>query len=74
MKLGFFVLLFVLSGCATPYQDMGLRGGVEAQRMTVDTYRIIARGNGYTGGTTIQDYTMLKAAETPSPNRKAKQG
>jgi hypothetical protein len=26
--------------------------------------RCVARGNAYTGGTTIQDYTLLKAAET----------
>lgn len=61
------ILLFsmiLVGGCATPYQDMGFSGGVEAQRMTADTYRIVARGNGYTSGTTIQDYTMLKAAET----------
>jgi hypothetical protein len=42
---------------------MGFRGGVEAQRMTADTYRIVARGNAYTAGTAIQDYTLLKAAE-----------
>lgn len=57
-------LALVLSGCSTPYQGMGFAGGVEAQQMTADTYRIVARGNGFTGATTIQDYTMLKAAET----------
>lgn len=53
-----------LSGCATKYQDMGVTGGVAAQQMTANTYRIMARGNGYTSGTTVQDYMMLKAAET----------
>jgi len=43
---------------------MGLMGGVEAQQMTADTYRIVVRGNGYTGGQTVQDFTILKAAET----------
>jgi hypothetical protein len=43
---------------------MGLAGGVEAAPMTNDTYRISARGNGYTDATTIQDYVYLKAAET----------
>ena len=34
-----------LTACTTPYQDMGLRGGVEAQQITADTYRIpAARG------------------------------
>jgi hypothetical protein len=58
--------LFVLGliGCSTPYQTMGFSGGVEAQQMTSSTYRIVARGNGYTSGTAIQDYVTLKAAET----------
>src|SRR5262245_47441519 len=64
MRYILFAILIELSGCATPYQDMGFLGGVEAQQMTADTYRIVARGNGYTGGNTIQDYTILKAAET----------
>src|SRR5215467_11206208 len=58
------LLILALGGCATPYQEMGFTGGVAAQRMTADTYRIVARGNAYTGGTAIQDYTLLKAAET----------
>lgn len=58
------LVLAVLTGCATKYQSMGLTGGVEAQQITTDKYRIIARGNGYTSSTTIQDYVLLKAAET----------
>jgi hypothetical protein len=53
-----------LLGCATKYQEMGFTGGVSAQQITADTWRIIARGNAYTGGTQIQDYVLLKAAET----------
>src|SRR5262249_57668333 len=64
MRIVAVVLLLALAGCATPYQNMGFMGGVEAQQMTADPYRIVARGNGYTGSTTIQDYTLLKAAET----------
>jgi hypothetical protein len=47
---------------------MGFSGGVEAQQMTADTFRIVARGNAYTGTNTVQDYTMLKAAETTKQN------
>jgi hypothetical protein len=54
----------MLAGCATTYGDMGLTGGVDAAPMTNDTFRISARGNGFTDATTIQDYAMLKAAET----------
>ena len=57
-------LCLFLAGCATKYQDMGFTGGVKAERITTDTYRIVARGNGYTDKTTIQDYVLLKAAET----------
>lgn len=58
------LVVLVLVGCSTPYQSMGFSGGVEAQQMTANTYRIVARGNGYTSGTVIQDYVALKAAET----------
>lgn len=54
----------LLSACSTPYQEMGLAGGVTAQQVTANTYRIVSRGNSYASGTTIQDFTMLKAAET----------
>ncbi|MBC7871100.1 MAG: hypothetical protein H7Y09_09710 [Chitinophagaceae bacterium] len=56
--------VLALTACATKYQDMGMAGGVAAQQMTKDTYRIVSRGNGYTAPTVVQDYTMLKAAET----------
>jgi hypothetical protein len=53
-----------LAGCSTKYQEMGFTGGVSAQRMTSEVVRISARGNGYTSNTKIQDYALLKAAET----------
>jgi hypothetical protein len=58
------LLLLVTAGCATKYQEMGFSGGVTAQQVTADTYRIVARGNAYTSGTAIQDFVLLKAAET----------
>lgn len=57
-------LSIALSGCATKYQEMGLTGGVSAAPITDDTFRISARGNGYTNQATVQDYVLLKAAET----------
>ena len=47
---------------------MGFSGGVSAQQMTADTFRIVARGNGYTDTTTIRDFAMLKAAEATRQN------
>ncbi len=57
-------LCLLLAGCSTPYQELGLTGGVASQRITATTYRIKSRGNGYTDRATVQDYTLLKAAET----------
>ncbi|CDZ62591.1 Hypothetical protein NGAL_HAMBI2605_20460 [Neorhizobium galegae bv. orientalis] len=54
----------MLAGCQTQYQEMSFTGGVSAMPITGDTYRIVSRGNGYTDATTVQDYSLLKAAET----------
>ena len=64
MRACLLLLTLLLGACSTPYQGMGLSGGVESQQLTADTYRIIARGNSYTSATSIQDYALLKAAET----------
>ncbi len=64
VRRSIFYIALILTGCSTPYQDMGLSGGVAAFPMTANTYRIEARGNGYTLATSISDYVMLKAAET----------
>jgi hypothetical protein len=65
MRVGVAALAVLgLVGCSTPYQTMGFSGGVEAQQMTANTFRIVARGNGFTNAITIQDYVALKAAET----------
>jgi len=42
--------------CSSRYQEMGLTGGVTAQPVMTDVYRIVARGNGYTGQATVQDF------------------
>ena len=54
----------VLAGCASRYQEMGPTGGVTAAKMTEDVYRVSARGNALTEPTRIQDFVLLKAAET----------
>jgi hypothetical protein len=58
----------VLGGCATKYQEMGLTGGVTAEPVMTDVYRIVARGNGYTSTDRVQDFVLLKAAETTLAN------
>jgi hypothetical protein len=61
-------LVTLLSACATQYSrdGMGFSGGVEAQMITNDTARISARGNGFTDKARVQDFVLLKAAETAS--------
>jgi hypothetical protein len=54
----------ILSGCGTKYQEMGFTGGVAAEPVMTDVYRIVARGNGYTSPDRVQDFALLKAAET----------
>lgn len=56
--------MLALSACSTPYGKMGLMGGVEAMPVSNDTVRISAVGNGYTSQGQIQDFVLLKAAET----------
>jgi hypothetical protein len=51
----------------------GFSGGVTAQRMTTDTYRIVARGNTYMGATAIEDYTLLTVRRPRRPNRRVPQ-
>jgi len=62
--LAIVALCAALGGCATKYQEMGFTGGVAAQQITADTWRIQSRGNAYTASSTVQDYVLLKAAET----------
>lgn len=54
----------MLAGCAAQYGDMGLTGGVTAEQMSSDTWRISAAGNAYTSSNKIQDFVLLKSAET----------
>mgnify|MGYP003138148067 CR=1 FL=1 len=63
-SLAAIALLLTVQACSTTYGDMSSMGGVSAVPITSDTYRISARGNGFTDATTIQDYSLLKAAET----------
>lgn len=55
---------FMLVACATKYQEMGFTGGVEAEPVMTDVFRIVAHGNGYTSPDRVQDFTLMKAAET----------
>ena len=57
-----FLTLFLFA-CSTPYQDMGLLGGVSATQIDANTMRISARGNGFSDIGQMKDYVLLRAAE-----------
>jgi hypothetical protein len=63
-KLIIPTLLLALTACATPYQESGLLGGVSASQIGRDTYRIEGRLNAYSSASMLQDYLLLRAAET----------
>jgi hypothetical protein len=63
-----FMLLCSLAACATPYQEMGMRGGVETTQLSSDTWRISARGNAFTDATKVQDFVLLRAAQLAMAN------
>lgn len=69
MRSGFIgaVVFCALAGCtplSTPYTEEGLGGGVAATAVSADVYRVTAYGNGATTPAQIQDYVLLKSAET----------
>lgn len=57
------IIALILTGCATPYQTSGFRGGVSATPLNDSVYEIRARGNGYTSASTTKDHALLKSAE-----------
>ena len=53
------------SACATTYGEIGFwEDGVAADQLASDTFRIRSRGNGATEHATIEDFALLRAAET----------
>lgn len=61
--IGITALGLLLASCATKYGDMGYAGGVKAEQVTSDIWRVVARGNGYTASSKVQDFVLLKSAE-----------
>ncbi len=56
-------LALFLSACATPYQEMGFRGGYTEVQLDENVFRVSFRGNGGTGATRAVDFTLLRSAE-----------
>jgi hypothetical protein len=61
--LCFAIGSMVVASCATPYQAMGLMGGLSATQIDANTMRISSRGNRFSDLGQMKDYVMLRAAE-----------
>lgn len=57
-----FVTLLI-TGCATPYQEMGYSGGFESNWLAPDVLTVDVKGNGFTDDRRVKDYALLQAAE-----------
>ena len=57
-----------LTACATPYQDMGYRGGVKVIQLDAHTFIVQSKGNAYTDKTMVVLYALRKAAEQTLAN------
>jgi hypothetical protein len=53
----------VLASCATPYQQYGVLGGLDAKELRPDVYRVSFQGNGFTTKESVQVYWLNRCAE-----------
>jgi len=62
-KLFSTLLIGTLTACTTPYQDIGMMGGVEQTKLANDAYMIRVQINSLTPRANITDYALLRASE-----------
>jgi hypothetical protein len=69
-RISIVALALLTSACATTYGELGgwTNDGVAAEQLTADTFRIRSRGNSNTEDAAVQDFAMLRAAETMRSN------
>ena len=53
----------MISACATNYQSSGFTGGYTETRLDENVFRVLFRGNGYTGRERAADFSLLRSAE-----------
>jgi hypothetical protein len=53
----------MITGCATPYQRVGLTGGYSETQLGENIFQVSFRGNGYTSRERASDFCLLRAAE-----------
>ena len=62
-KFVIFLIVLVLTGCATTYQREGLTGGYSDTQLGENIFQVSFRGNGYTSREQTSDFTLLRSAE-----------
>jgi hypothetical protein len=63
MKRAMVAVIASATACATPYQEMGMRGGVEAHPIGDGSFAVHARVNGFTSHGTALEYAHRRASE-----------
>ncbi len=62
------LIFFILTGCATPYQKVGLSGGYSDTRLQNNVFTVNFRGNGHTSKERSSDFALLRCAELAIEN------
>lgn len=62
-KIITIIIALILIGCATPYQQKGIRGGYSDQPMGEGQFFVTVEGNGYTSKSTTIMYLNRRAME-----------
>ena len=69
IRLTIILFLIALSqGCATTYQSSGFTGGYSQTQLDENVFRVVFKGNGYTGRERVADFTLLRSAELALEN------
>jgi len=63
-----FVMVMLVSGCATGYQRQGLTGGYKDIKLQDDIFKVSFRGNGYCHQERAEDFVLLRSAEVALEN------
>lgn len=62
------LLVPLMTGCATGYQNSGFTGGFEDTQLAPDVFRVSFSGNAFTSSDRVQDFALLRAAELTLAN------
>jgi hypothetical protein len=66
--LALAVTVFLLAGCATPYQSGGFRGGYKEIQLDENVFQVSFRGNAFVSASRVENYTLLRSAEVAMEN------